>query len=88
MRRGGWALALATACLMTVALAAAQNPGALATPAARRDATVRVLPGLNHFLQHARNGVPAEIPAIDETMAPEALGAIADWVVTRFGGSR
>ena len=52
------------------------------------DATVRVLPGLNHFLQHARSGLPAEIPEIDETMAPEALDAIADWVVRRFGGSR
>ena len=56
--------------------------------AAHPDATVRVLPGLNHFLQHARSGLPAEIPEIDETMAPEALNAIADWVVQRFGGSR
>jgi uncharacterized protein len=47
-----------------------------------------VLPWLNHFLQHARSGLPAEIPEIDETMAPEALDAIADWVVKRFGGSR
>jgi hypothetical protein len=56
--------------------------------AAHPDATVRVLPGLNHFLQHARSGLPAEIPEIDETMAPEALDTIADWVVKRFGGSR
>jgi len=56
--------------------------------AAHPDATVRVIPGLNHFLQHARSGLPAEIPEIDETMAPEALDAIADWVVRRFGGSR
>jgi dienelactone hydrolase len=47
--------------------------------AAHSDATVRVLPGLNHFLQHARSGLPAEIPDIDETMAPEALDTIADW---------
>ena len=56
--------------------------------AAHSDATVRVLPGLNHFLQHARSGLPAEIPEIEETMAPEALDAIADWVVRRFGESR
>jgi pimeloyl-ACP methyl ester carboxylesterase len=56
--------------------------------AARPDATVRVLPGLNHFLQHAGTGLPAEIPEIDETMAPEALDVIADWIVKRFGGSR
>jgi pimeloyl-ACP methyl ester carboxylesterase len=52
------------------------------------DATIRVLPGLNHFLQHARSGFPAEMPEIDENMAPEALDAVATWIVTRFGGSR
>ncbi len=56
--------------------------------AAHPDATVRVLPGLNHFLQHARSGLPAEIPEIDETMAPEAMDAIADWLTKRFGGNR
>ncbi len=56
--------------------------------AAHPDATVRVLPGLNHFLQHASSGLPAEIQEIDETMAPEALDTIADWVIQRFGGSR
>jgi len=28
------------------------------------------------------------VPEIDETMAPEALDATADWIVSRFGGSR
>jgi fermentation-respiration switch protein FrsA (DUF1100 family) len=56
--------------------------------AAHPNATVRVLSGLNHFLQHGKTGLPAEIPEIDETMAPEALDAIADWVVRRFGGTK
>lgn len=48
------------------------------------DATVRVLPGLNHFFQHAETGLPAEIAQIHETLAPSALDAIADWIATRF----
>jgi uncharacterized protein len=56
--------------------------------AAHPDATVRALPGLNHFLQHAKSGLPAEIPEIEETMALEALDAIAGWIVKRFGGSK
>lgn len=51
---------------------------------AHPDAMVRVLPGLNHFPQHARSGLPAEIPEIDETMAVDALDAIADWIGRRF----
>jgi uncharacterized protein len=52
--------------------------------ASHRDATVRVLPGLNHFFQHAETGLPTEIPQIGETLAPSALEAIADWIATRF----
>ena len=42
---------------------------------------VRVLPGLNHLFQTAETGAPDEYPRIEETMAPAALSAIADWVV-------
>ena len=55
---------------------------------AHPDATVRVLPGLNHFLQHATTGRPTEIQEIDETVAPDAMNAVADWVVKRFGGNK
>lgn len=42
---------------------------------------VRVLPGLNHLFQTADTGAPDEYSRIEETMAPAALAAIADWVV-------
>ena len=39
------------------------------------------LPGLNHLLQHAPAGLPNEYGEILETMAPEALNAVSDWVL-------
>jgi hypothetical protein len=48
------------------------------------DATIEVLPGLNHFFQHARTGLPAEIPSIEETLAPEVLERVSAWIRARF----
>jgi uncharacterized protein len=39
------------------------------------------LPGLNHLFQHCPTGSPTEYGAIEETMAPEALNAVSDWVL-------
>jgi fermentation-respiration switch protein FrsA (DUF1100 family) len=39
------------------------------------------LPGLNHLFQHAPTGSPTEYGGILETMAPEALNAVSDWVL-------
>jgi len=50
-----------------------------------KDATVARLPGLNHLLQTARTGLPAEYAQIEETMAPAALDAITDWITARTG---
>ena len=44
------------------------------------DATVVVLPGLNHLMQHAETGLGAEYGSITETLAPEAVAAVTDWV--------
>lgn len=44
------------------------------------DVDVRELPGLNHLLQHAYSGAPAEYGAIDETISPDALQMIVDWI--------
>jgi len=38
------------------------------------------LPGLNHLLQTAKTGLPAEYAQIEETMAPAALETIAAWI--------
>ncbi|MQA90814.1 MAG: hypothetical protein GEU90_11335 [Gemmatimonas sp.] len=52
----------------------------------RPDATIRILPRLNHLFQHAETELVAEYAQIEETFAPEALDLVADWIVQRFGG--
>ncbi len=49
------------------------------------DATVRVLPGLNHLFQEATTGTPMEYQQIEQTMSPTLLHAVSDWIVERFG---
>ena len=58
--------------LAAIAAALAGNP----------DVTTTELPGLNHLMQTAKTGAPAEYSMIAETMAPLALKTITDWVVT------
>jgi len=43
------------------------------------------LPGLNHLLQPARTGLPAEYAQIETTIAPAALDAITAWIRARTG---
>lgn len=49
------------------------------------DVTVMRLPGLNHLLQPAKTGLPAEYAQIETTMAPAALDAITAWIQKRTG---
>lgn len=42
--------------------------------------TIKELPGLNHLLQTANTGSPAEYGQIEETIAPAALETIAEWM--------
>ena len=49
------------------------------------DATVVRLPGLNHLLQPATTGLPAEYAQIETTIAPAALDAITTWIRERTG---
>jgi hypothetical protein len=49
------------------------------------DYTVSQLPGLNHLLQTARTGAVQEYAQIEETFAPAALDAVADWLAQRYG---
>ena len=46
-----------------------------------KDVTVKEFPGLNHLFQHCDTGSPTEYGAIEETMAPEVLQTIGDWVL-------
>jgi uncharacterized protein len=45
-----------------------------------KDVTVVELPGLNHMFQHSATGSPKEWGTIDETLAPEVLSMISEWV--------
>lgn len=38
------------------------------------------MPGLNHMLQTARTGMPAEYSMIDETISEDAISAIISWI--------
>jgi hypothetical protein len=51
-----------------------------------KDVTVMRLPGLNHLLQPAKTGLPAEYAQIETTMAPAALDAITTWLQQRTRG--
>jgi uncharacterized protein len=46
-----------------------------------KDYQTTELPGLNHLFQHGPTGSPTEYGGIQETMAPEALNAVSDWVL-------
>jgi uncharacterized protein len=35
---------------------------------------------LNHMLQHARSGSPLEYAQIEETVAPEVLAMVGQWL--------
>jgi uncharacterized protein len=67
-------------------VAAPENLAAMRVALARnRDATVRELPGLNHFFQTATTGAIGEYADIPETFAPSAMVLVADWIAARFG---
>jgi pimeloyl-ACP methyl ester carboxylesterase len=50
-----------------------------------RDVTIKLLPGLNHLFQPCKTGAFAEYESIEQTMAPEVLDLIADWIAKRAG---
>ena len=49
------------------------------------DFTVSQMPNLNHFLQTAATGAPAEYGSIEETLAPAALDLVTEWILARSG---
>lgn len=55
--------------------------------AGNTDVTIREFPGLNHLFQTAiKTGSPDEYVIIEETMSPDVLETIRDWILARFGG--
>jgi pimeloyl-ACP methyl ester carboxylesterase len=60
-----------------------QNATAMKAAFARggnHDATVEILPELNYMFQHAETGLPMEYPAISETISPDVLQRIGNWI--------
>jgi uncharacterized protein len=47
------------------------------------DVTVHEIPGLNHLFQLAKTGGPDEYGKIEETMSPEVLKIIGDWILEK-----
>ena len=45
-----------------------------------RDITIKLMPGLNHLFQPCKTGEVSEYLSIEQTMAPEVLDLIADWI--------
>jgi pimeloyl-ACP methyl ester carboxylesterase len=54
--------------------------------AKNRDATVKLIPGVNHLFQHCTTGAPTEYATIEETFAPEALQLVTEWIAARTAG--
>ena len=48
-----------------------------------KDYTVKAFPRLNHLFQTSTTGLPSEYGKIEETMSPEVLKTISDWIIKR-----
>ena len=49
-----------------------------------KDVTIKEFEGLNHLFQTAKTGMASEYGAIEETIAPQVLETIKDWILERF----
>ena len=45
-----------------------------------KDFKLMEMPGLNHLFQHAKTGSPNEYSQIEETISPEVLTVLAEWI--------
>jgi pimeloyl-ACP methyl ester carboxylesterase len=52
------------------------------------DYTIKILPNLNHLFQTSKTGLPSEYSEIEETMSPDALNTISDWIGKHVRSSR
>jgi hypothetical protein len=50
-----------------------------------KDFTVVEIEGVNHLFQTAQSGSPALYGAIEETIAPQVLTALGNWVTKHSG---
>lgn len=57
-----------------------QNLGALEKGLTKCRHDIRRVEGVNHLFQHCQTGIVMEYQQIEETMAPEVLGTITEWI--------
>lgn len=48
-----------------------------------KSVTTREFEGLNHLFQHCESGMPTEYSTIEQTLAPEVLSTILEWIKAR-----
>ena len=53
-----------------------------------KDFTTKEMQGLNHLFQHAQTGSPMEYSSIEETISPDALKVVGDWIAARTTGMK
>ncbi|WP_025841414.1 alpha/beta hydrolase family protein [Asaia platycodi] len=58
-------------------------PALKAALARNSQATISVLPGLNHLFQKANTGDVSEYARIEEDIDPEALSVVGDWIIAQ-----
>ena len=63
-----------------VQVIASQNINALQKHVASELLTTKIYPELNHLFQHSNTGMPNEYYQIEETISPEVLKDIVDWI--------
>ena len=69
---------------LDVQVDAQQNLSAIASALEKggnADVDIRRIPGLNHLFQHAETGFVDEYMAIEETISPEVLDLVRDWIL-------
>ena len=57
--------------------------GAALKSGGNEDVTLKAFPKLNHLFQHSQTGSPTEYGQIEETMSPEVLKTVSDWILRR-----
>jgi uncharacterized protein len=57
--------------------------GASLKAGGNENVTLKAFPKLNHLFQTSQTGLPSEYGEIEETMSPEVLKTISDWILRR-----
>ena len=48
-----------------------------------QDVTIKAFPKLNHLIQNSQTGLLSEYAQIEETMSPEVLKTMSDWILSK-----